>query len=206
MKRFFDIFFSAMALLVLWPVMLVVAILVRFKLGTPVIFRQERPGFKCQPFMMYKFRTMASNTHDDQGNQLPDDQRLPPFGHWLRATSLDELPELMNVLKGQMSFVGPRPLMMKYLVRYTPEQNRRHEAKPGITGWAQVNGRNNISWEEKFELDVWYVDHRSLWLDLKILLMTFWQVVRKSDIAKDGHVTVDEFMGTPKNETADYTD
>ncbi|MHC4553116.1 MAG: sugar transferase [Planctomycetota bacterium] len=196
MKRLFDFLMTLLAVLVLWPLMLVVAVLVRVKLGSPVLFCQERPGLKGRPFTMYKFRTMISQTHDEQGNQLPDEKRLPPFGQWLRATSLDELPELFNVLKGDMSLVGPRPLMMKYLDRYTPEQNRRHEAKPGITGWAQINGRNNITWEEKFELDVWYVDHRSLWLDLKILFLTFWQVVKRSDVAKEGHVTVDEFMGT----------
>lgn len=199
-KRVFDFLAALMALLILWPLMLVVAVLVRFRLGSPVLFCQQRPGLNGRPFMMYKFRTMISKTHDEQGNQLPDEKRLPPFGQWLRATSLDELPELFNVLKGNMSLVGPRPLMMKYLDRYTPEQNRRHEAKPGITGWAQINGRNNVSWEEKFELDVWYVDHQRLRLDLKILFLTFWQVVKRSDVSKDGHITVDEFMGTKKNE------
>ena len=145
---------------------------------------------------MYKFRTMISQTHDEAGDQLPDDKRLTPFGLWLRATSLDELPELLNVLKGELSLVGPRPLMVKYLDRYTPQQNRRHEVKPGITGWAQVNGRNNMTWEQKFEYDVWYVDHQSLWLDIKILALTAWQVIKRSDIAKDGHATVDEFFGS----------
>ena len=195
-KRLFDFLAALAALLLLWPLLLLVAVLVRFKLGSPVLFKQQRPGYFCQPFTMYKFRTMISKTHDADGNQLPDDQRLPPFGLWLRATSLDELPELFNVFKGDMSLVGPRPLMMKYLDRYTPEQNRRHEAKPGITGWAQINGRNNVSWKKKFELDVWYVDHQSLRLDLKILFLTFWQVVKRSDVSKEGHITVDEFMGT----------
>lgn len=145
---------------------------------------------------MYKFRTMISKTCDGNGNILPDDKRLPPFGLWLRATSLDELPELFNVLKGDMSLVGPRPLMTKYLDRYTPAQARRHEVKPGITGWAQIHGRNNITWEEKFEMDVWYVDHGSLWLDIKILFCTLWQVINRRDIAKEGHTTVDEFIGT----------
>lgn len=196
MKRFFDILISVVALLMLSPVLLVVAFLARIKLGSPVLFRQQRPGLHCKSLTMFKFRTMISKTHDGQGNQLPDDQRLTPFGLWLRSTSLDELPELLNVLKGEMSLVGPRPLMMKYLDRYTPEQNRRHDAKPGITGWAQINGRNNMTWEQKFEYDVWYVDHQTLWLDLKILFLTVWQVIKRSDVAKEGHVTVDEFMGS----------
>lgn len=196
MKRFFDILISVVALLMLSPVLLAVAFLVRIKLGSPVLFRQQRPGLHCKSFTMFKFRTMISETHDEQGNQLPDDQRLTLFGLWLRSTSLDELPELLNVLKGEMSLVGPRPLMMKYLDRYTPEQNRRHEAQPGITGWAQINGRNNMTWEQKFEYDVWYVDHQTLWLDLKILFLTVWQVIKRSDVAKEGHVTVDEFMGS----------
>ena len=199
MKRFFDILFSATALLVLWPVLLVAAVLVRIKLGSPILFRQERPGLNCSLFTMYKFRTMISKTHDEQGDQLPDEKRLTRFGLWLRATSLDELPELFNVIKGDLSLVGPRPLMVKYLDRYTPEQNRRHEVKPGITGWAQVNGRNNMTWEQKFEYDLWYVDHRSLWLDFKILFLTFWHVVCRKDIAKEGHVTVDEFFGSLGN-------
>lgn len=199
LKRLFDFLAAVVALLLLSPVLLVVAVLVRAKLGTPVLFKQPRPGQNCRLFTMYKFRTMISRTHDARGNQLPDEQRLAPFGQWLRSTSLDELPELFNVLKGQMSLVGPRPLMVKYLDRYTPEQNRRHEAKPGITGWAQVNGRNNMTWEQKFAYDVWYVDHRSLWLDAKILALTAWHVIRRKDIAKDGHVTVDEFMGTKKD-------
>ena len=187
---------SAVALLLLSPVLLIVALLVRIKLGSPVLFCQQRPGLNCELFTMYKFRTMISETHDEAGNPLPDDKRLTRFGLWLRATSLDELPELFNVLGGQMSLVGPRPLMVKYLDRYTPEQNRRHAVKPGITGWAQVNGRNNMTWGQKFEYDVWYVDHRSLWLDMKILALTAWQVVKRSDIAKEGHATVDEFFGT----------
>jgi len=198
MKRFFDIFFSLTALLLFSPVLLIVALLVRIRLGSPVLFKQQRPGHHCKLFMMYKFRTMISRTHDEQGKPLPDEERLPPFGVWLRATSLDELPELFNVLKGDISLVGPRPLMVKYLDRYTPEQNRRHEVKPGITGWAQVNGRNNMTWEQKFKYDVWYVDHQSLWLDVRILFLTVWHVIRRKDIAKEGHATVDEFMGTKK--------
>ena len=196
MKRFLDIMISAVALLLLSPALIVVAILVRIRLGSPVLFRQQRPGHNCKLFTMYKFRTMISRTHDEAGKQLPDDQRLTRFGLWLRATSVDELPELLNVLKGELSLVGPRPLMVKYLDRYTPQQNRRHEAKPGITGWAQINGRNNMTWEQKFDYDVWYVDHQSFWLDMKILAITAWQVTRRSDITKEGHVTVDEFFGS----------
>jgi sugar transferase EpsL len=194
-----DIIVSLTALLLLSPVILIVAVLVRFKLGSPVLFCQQRPGLKGALFTIYKFRTMTGQIHDEQGRPLPDDKRLTRFGLWLRAASLDELPELVNVLKGDMSLVGPRPLMTKYLDRYTPEQNRRHEVKPGITGWAQINGRNNMTWEQKFEYDVWYVDHSSLWLDLKILAMTFWHVIRRKDINKEGHATVDEFMGTKGN-------
>ena len=196
LKRLFDIFAAFVALLLLWPVLLVTALFVRYKLGSPVLFKQQRPGHNCKLFMMYKFRTMISRTHDEQGNQLLDDKRLPPFGLWLRASSLDELPELFNVLKGDMSLIGPRPLMVKYLDRYTPEQNRRHEVKPGITGWAQVNGRNNMTWAQKFEYDVWYVDHRSLRLDFKILFLTVWHVICRKDVAKEGHATVDEFFGS----------
>ncbi len=194
-----DFLAALAAIILLSPLMLIVAVLVYLRLGSPVIFRQQRPGLHARPFTMYKFRTMISKTHDEQGRILPDDKRLTPFGLWLRSTSLDELPELFNVLKGDMSLVGPRPLMIKYLDRYTPHQARRHEVKPGITGWAQVNGRNNITWEEKFDLDVWYVDHGSLKLDIIILTRTFWQVISRSDIAKEGHSTVDEFMGTRKN-------
>ena len=198
-KRIVDITVSLAALLVSSPLLLVVALLVRIKLGSPVLFRQERPGLNCRLFAMYKFRTMVTRTHDEQGNILPDDKRLTPFGLWLRATSLDELPELFNVLKGDMSLVGPRPLMVKYLNRYTPQQNRRHDVKPGVTGWAQVNGRNNMTWEQKFDYDVWYVDHQSFWLDLKILALTAWHVIRRKNVAKDGHATVDEFMGSGKS-------
>lgn len=197
-KRILDFLIALAALLVLWPVLLVLAVLVRVKLGRPVLFCQQRPGLHGRPFTMFKFRTMITRTHDDQGRLLPDDRRLTPFGLWLRATSLDELPELFNVLKGEMSLVGPRPLMMKYLDRYTPEQFRRHEVVPGITGWAQVHGRNNMTWEEKFAYDVWYVDHWSLRLDLKILFLTVWQVLRREGVSKEGHVTVDEFMGSKR--------
>ncbi|MCD6175597.1 MAG: sugar transferase [Planctomycetes bacterium] len=206
MKRLFDITISFVALVLLSPVLLTVALLIRIKLGSPVLFKQPRPGHNCELFTMFKFRTMISQTHDEQSNPLPDEKRLTRLGLWLRATSLDELPELFNVLGGQLSLVGPRPLMVKYLDRYTPAQNRRHEAKPGITGWAQVNGRNNMTWEEKFDYDLWYVDHQSFWLDSKILAMTAWQVIRRSDIAKDGHATVDEFMGTKKDSTTEGTE
>jgi sugar transferase EpsL len=206
MKRLFDILITLLLLILTAPVMLVVALLVRIKLGAPVLFKQPRPGLNGELFTMFKFRTMISRTHDDQGRPLPDDRRLTPFGLWMRSTSLDELPELLNVLKGDMSLVGPRPLMVKYLDRYTPEQNRRHEVRPGITGWAQVNGRNNMTWEQKFAYDVWYVDHQSFWLDMKILWLTAWHVIARKDVAKEGHVTVDEFMGSPKTETADFTD
>jgi sugar transferase EpsL len=200
-KRLFDFLAALVALLLLSPVLIIAAITVRCKLGAPVLFKQQRPGLNGNLFTIYKFRTMISKTHDEQGNQLPDEKRLTPFGLWLRATSLDELPELFNVLKGDMSLAGPRPLMVKYLDRYTPEQNRRHEVKPGITGWAQVNGRNNMTWEEKFGYDVWYVDHCSLWLDIKILSRTLWHVICRRGVAKEGHATVDEFMGT-KNSTS----
>ena len=164
-KRFLDILFSLIGELLTWPILLVTALIIRITMGSPVLFRQMRPGLQGKPFVMYKFRTMH-DLRDEDGNVLPDEQRLTRVGRFLRSTSIDELPELINVLKGEMSLVGPRPLLMEYLDRYTPEQARRHNVKPGITGWAQVNGRNAISWEDKFKLDVWYVDNWSLWLDL----------------------------------------
>lgn len=193
-KRLFDIVSAGLALLVLSPVMAVVALLVRIKLGSPVIFGQKRPGYKTELFTIYKFRTML-DTRDAAGNLLPDAERLPHFGRVLRSTSLDELPELWNVLKGEMSWVGPRPLLIAYLDRYSPEQNRRHDVLPGVTGWAQVNGRNAISWPEKFKLDVWYVDHWSFWLDIKILFMTIWKVIKREAINAPGEATSGEFMG-----------
>ncbi|MCI0498745.1 MAG: sugar transferase [Planctomycetales bacterium] len=199
-KRVFDVFVSLFLLILFSPVLVTVAILVRMKLGSPVLFRQQRPGLNCKLFTLYKFRTMLSKTHDEQGNQLPDEKRLTPFGLWLRAASVDELPELFNVLKGDMSLVGPRPLMVKYLSRYTPRQNRRHEVKPGITGWAQVNGRNDMTWEQKFDYDVWYVDHRSFGLDMKILWLTLWHVIARRGVAKEGYATVDEFFGTKSSQ------
>jgi sugar transferase EpsL len=194
-KRLLDIVLSGVALIVLAPVLIALAALVRLKLGRPVLFRQTRPGLDGVPFEMIKFRTMTDQ-RDASGRLRPDDERLTPFGRFLRATSADELPELWNVLKGEMSMVGPRPLLMQYLERYTPRQRRRHEVRPGITGWAQVNGRNALSWDEKFELDVWYVDNRSFLLDLKILAMTLRQVVRKQGISSAGHATMPEFMGS----------
>lgn len=180
----------------LWGgLVLIVAGIVRLMMGRPVIFRQERPGLQGRQFTVLKFRTMAERCGPD-GNLLPDDQRLGRFGRFLRATSLDELPELWNVVLGEMSLVGPRPLLVQYLDRYSPHQARRHEVKPGITGWAQVNGRNALTWNEKFELDVWYVDHVSLWLDLKILGMTIWKTIRREDISHPGQVTMSEFFGS----------
>jgi sugar transferase EpsL len=192
LKRVFDVVVSATALVVLAPVMGLIALAVWRTMGRPVLFRQARPGLHGKPFVMYKFRTMR-DLRDAEGNLLPDEARLTPFGRWLRTTSLDELPELVNVLRGEMSLVGPRPLLMEYLDRYTPEQARRHEVKPGITGWAQIHGRNNLSWDERFRLDVWYVDNWSLWLDLKILWRTLWMVLRREGISAQGHATMPRF-------------
>ena len=197
LKRLLDVVGASVALLIFGPLMLYLAFRVRQELGNPVLFRQVRPGLGGKPFVMYKFRTMTEE-RDEQGNLLPDEKRLTPFGAFLRAWSLDELPELFNVLKGDMSLVGPRPLLMQYLDRYTPEQFRRHEVKPGITGWAQVNGRNALSWEEKFKLDVWYVDNWSMWLDLKILWLTLVKVLRREGISAHGHATMPEFKGSGK--------
>jgi sugar transferase EpsL len=197
MKRLFDFSVSAILLTLLWPVFLWIAVLVRLNLGSPVFFRQMRPGRNGQPFMIYKFRSLTDDT-DARGNPLPDEERFTRFSDILRRTSLDELPELFNVLKGEMSLVGPRPLLMHYMDRYDAVQARRHEIRPGITGWAQVNGRNAISWEEKFRLDVWYVDHRSFCLDMKILAATLGQVFRQQGISEKGHVTAREFMGNTK--------
>ncbi len=195
MKRLFDIVVSACALLMLALPMLVVIWMVRRKLGSPVFFTQVRPGMHGKPFKMVKFRSMISERSTD-GELLPDAVRLTPFGRFLRSTSLDELPELWNVLKGDMSLVGPRPLLMEYLPLYSPEQARRHEVRPGITGWAQVNGRNAISWEDKFKLDVWYVDHCSLWLDIKILWLTVKKVLVREGISAAGEATMGKFTGS----------
>ncbi len=195
LKRVVDLIGALLGLILLSPVMITLIIMVRLKLGSPVLFVQTRPGLGGKPFRMYKFRTMTNETGPD-GQLLPDAQRLSSFGKWLRSTSLDELPELLNVLKGDMSLVGPRPLLMEYLPLYSPEQFRRHEVKPGMTGWAQVNGRNAISWEEKFRLDVWYVDNRSFWLDIKILLLTIKKVFNREGISASGEVTAPAFKGS----------
>lgn len=194
MKRLFDFVIALIALCFFSPLLLILYGVIRCRIGSPVFFTQDRPGYKGHIFKMYKFRTMT-NARDGNGNLLPDAQRMTSIGHFLRSTSLDELPELWNVLKGDMSLVGPRPLLVQYLSRYTPEQARRHEVKPGITGWAQINGRNAISWEEKFKLDVWYVDHCSLVLDIKILWQTILKVIKKDGITAQEHVTMPEFMG-----------
>ncbi|MFE2008527.1 sugar transferase [Pseudomonas guariconensis] len=193
-KRLLDFIAAGLALLLLSPIIALVAWKVRRNLGTPVLFRQQRPGRDGKPFEMVKFRTMRDAV-DAQGQVLPDTQRMTPLGSFLRASSLDELPELWNVLKGEMSLVGPRPLLMEYLPLYSPEQYRRHEVRPGVTGWAQINGRNALSWEEKFKLDVWYVENRSFWLDLKILFLTIKKVVKKDGISADGEVTMSKFTG-----------
>jgi sugar transferase EpsL len=195
MKRVFDITGALFGLILLSPLLLLVAALVRLKLGTPVLFHQERPGHRGRPFNLYKFRSMIDR-RDTGGVLLPDSERLTPFGRRLRSSSLDELPELINVLKGEMSLVGPRPLLMEYLGRYTSEQARRHEVLPGITGWAQVNGRNAISWEEKFALDVWYVDNRTFLLDIRILFLTIVKVARKEGVSESGQSTMSKFRGS----------
>ncbi|MFM1651926.1 sugar transferase [Brevibacillus sp. B_LB10_24] len=195
MKRCFDLVFAGLLLLLTLPVLLAVALLIRWKLGWPVLFKQQRPGLHGKPFTIYKFRTMTSQT-DADGRLLTDEQRLTPFGQWLRRFSIDELPQLFNVLKGELSLVGPRPLLMEYMPLYTPRQARRHEVRPGITGWAQINGRNAITWEEKFELDVWYVDHQSFCLDVKILCLTLVKVFDPRGISEDGCATVQDFTGS----------
>ncbi|WP_026377292.1 sugar transferase [Aestuariibacter salexigens] len=194
MKRLFDILISFTALLALSPVIVVLYVLIAVKMGRPVLFVQTRPGLHGKPFNMVKFRSMT-DAKDAQGNLLPDAERLTPFGKFLRASSLDELPGLWNVLKGEMSLVGPRPLLMEYLDKYTPEQARRHDVRPGVTGWAQVNGRNAISWQQKFSYDVWYVDNQSLWLDVNILFMTVLRIFRRDGISQQGHATMQKFTG-----------
>lgn len=199
LKRLFDIIVSSVALIVFSPVYCFVAYKVNKNFGSPVLFRQIRPGLNGKPFEMVKFRTMK-DALDDAGNLLPDAERLTPFGKMLRATSLDELPELWNVLKGDMSLVGPRPLLMEYLPLYNEQQAKRHNVRPGITGYAQVNGRNAISWEQKFELDTWYVEHQSFWLDIQILFKTVKKVFFKEDINAEGEATMSKFMGTNSKE------
>jgi lipopolysaccharide/colanic/teichoic acid biosynthesis glycosyltransferase len=194
-KRLFDLFLTVPLFLLLSPLLLILSFLVLIYHGQPVLFRQTRPGYQNQPFTIYKFRTMTDQ-RDREGKLLPDADRLTTFGRFLRSTSLDEIPELFNILRGEMSWVGPRPLLMQYLPRYTPEQARRHDVHPGLTGWAQVNGRNALTWEDKFRLDVWYVDHWSLALDIKILWLTAWKVIRREGISGEGQATAAEFMGS----------
>ena len=196
-KRLFDIVASVAGLVVLSPVIAIVAYLIRKRLGSPILFRQVRPGLGGKPFEMIKFRTMRDAV-DANGNPLPDAERMTDFGRFLRSSSLDELPELWNVIKGDMSLVGPRPLLMEYLPLYDEVQVRRHDARPGVTGWAQINGRNALSWEEKFKLDVWYVDNQSVWLDLKIILLTIKKVLVKDGISAEGEVTMPKFTGSKK--------
>tara|TARA_R110000868_G_scaffold96617_2_gene265827 strand:- start:848 stop:1462 length:615 start_codon:yes stop_codon:yes gene_type:complete len=195
LKRSLDIIASSLVLLLTLPVLLILALLIRIKLGSPVLFSQTRPGKDAKPFLMLKFRSMTSET-DLNGQLLRDEQRLTRFGHWLRASSLDELPGLVNVLKGDMSLVGPRPLLLEYLPLYSPQQQRRHDVRPGITGWAQVNGRNALSWEQKFIYDVWYVDNQSFFLDCKILVMTVLKVINRADITHAGEATMSKFTGS----------
>jgi len=193
-KRLFDLTFALIALVLLSPIILIIAILVRVFLGTPIIFRQQRPGYKGRPFFLYKFRSMTNRLAPD-GSLLPDAKRLTGFGRLLRSLSLDELPELFNILRGEMSFVGPRPLLMEYLPLYSPEQARRHAVMPGLTGWAQVNGRNAIDWETRFKMDVWYVDNWSFGLDIRIILLTFWKVLSREGVNQEGQSTVEYFKG-----------
>jgi len=198
-KRLFDLIGASLALIVLSPILLLLAVLVGVSIGTPILFRQQRPGYKGRPFFIYKFRTMTDRLAPD-GSLLPDAERLTPLGRFLRSFSLDELPELINILRGEMSFVGPRPLLMEYLERYSPQQMRRHDVPPGLTGWAQVNGRNAITWGDKFEYDAWYVDHWCFWLDIKIILMTVWKTFKREGISQEGHATAESFTGNGKNQ------
>lgn len=194
-KRLFDLLVASAGLIILSPILLILAGAVLLVYGQPVFFRQLRPGYRGKPFMNFKFRTMM-DTHDESGELLPDEQRITGLGRFLRSASLDELPELINIAKGEMSLVGPRPLLMQYLQRYSPQQARRHEVLPGMTGWAQINGRNAITWEDKFRMDVWYVDHWSFWLDIKILGLTAWKVLIREGIDEPGHISSGEFMGS----------
>ena len=196
-KSIFDKILALFLIILFLPIYIVVSLLIFFKMGSPILFRQKRPGYKEKIFGIYKFRTMT-NEKDVDGNLLPDDKRLVGIGKFIRSTSLDELPQLFNVLKGEMSFVGPRPLLEEYLPLYNEKQKRRHDVKPGITGWAQVNGRNAISWEQKFDYDVWYVDNQSFWLDIKILWLTFLKVVKRSDISSSTSSTMEKFTGSKK--------
>jgi sugar transferase EpsL len=198
-KRLFDLLATLGGLVIISPFLLIISLLVWIKLGRPILYRQQRPGLKGKPFFIYKFRSMT-DLRDDSGKLLPDSDRLTGFGRFLRSSSLDELPELLNVIKGEMSLVGPRPLLMQYLDRYSAEQKRRHNVLPGMTGWAQVNGRNALMWQDKFRLDVWYVGHWSFWLDIRILLMTIGKVFRREGITQTGHATAEEFWGDSESD------
>ncbi len=206
-KRFFDLFFTCLGMLILSPVWLLIAGLVWIVYGRPLFFRQQRPGYQGRPFYIIKFRTMT-DARDSLGNLLPDSERLTRLGRVLRSLSLDELPEFFNIIRGEMSLVGPRPLLMQYLARYTLEQARRHNVLPGLTGWAQINGRNTLTWEDKFRMDIWYVDHWSFWLDIKILILSFWKVIKREGINQPGFATSKEFMGSNvgSNQTSDSDD
>lgn len=203
-KRGFDLLVSTLSLLILSPLLVITSLAVLLSYGLPILFRQKRPGYREKPFTIYKFRTMVDE-YDSRGNLLPDERRLNWLGRVLRASSIDELPELFNVFKGEMSIVGPRPLLMQYLERYNPEQARRHEVLPGITGWAQINGRNAITWEDKFRYDVWYIDNWSIWLDLKIIGLTIWKTLLREGINQPGHISASEFMGSD-NQTQNAKD
>lgn len=203
-KRGFDLLVSTLSLLILSPLLVITSLAVLLSYGLPILFRQKRPGYREKPFTIYKFRTMVDE-YDSRGNLLPDERRLNWLGRVLRASSIDELPELFNVFKGEMSIVGPRPLLMQYLERYNPEQARRHEVLPGITGWAQINGRNAITWEDKFRYDVWYIDNWSFWLDLKIIGLTIWKTLLREGINQPGHISASEFMGSD-NQTQNAED
>ncbi|WP_341882982.1 sugar transferase [Synechococcus sp. UW140] len=194
-KNWVDRSVALVALVIFTPLLSIITLLILLLLGDPVLFSQHRPGYLCKPFWLLKFRTMT-NVRDFSGALLPDAQRLTPFGRWLRSSSIDELPGLLNILRGEMSFIGPRPLLMQYLPLYSPEQARRHDVKPGFSGWAQINGRNAITWEEKFRLDVWYVDHQSFWLDLQIFVITIWKVLRREGISAVGEATMTPFTGS----------
>jgi sugar transferase EpsL len=195
LKSLVDFVAAVLSLILILPLLLLVSLIVFWRLGPPILFRQQRPGYRGQPFFLLKFRTMTEE-RDPSGALLSDRNRLSRFGHWLRATSIDELPGLINILRGEMSFIGPRPLLMQYLPLYSPVQARRHDVKPGFSGWAQINGRNALSWEEKFRLDVWYVVHQSFWLDLRIFLITIWKVIRREGISAPGEATMSPFTGS----------
>jgi len=194
-KRIFDLLVTSIGLCLISPFLLILSLVVWIRIGSPILFKQRRPGYQGKLFYIYKFRTMTNQT-DEQGHLLPDEKRLTRLGRFLRSSSLDELPELINVLRGEMSLVGPRPLLIQYLDRYSPEQARRHNVLPGITGWAQIHGRNALTWEDKFRLDVWYVDHWSFMLDINILIQTLGKVIRREGISQPGHATAEEFMGS----------